>query len=60
MHDPSCACVRAPPNSLFIITSSCPIQGFENIVNADMSRVAIYQMNETYKAYPMECELTTL
>ncbi|CAM9153473.1 unnamed protein product [Pylaiella littoralis] len=28
--------------------------GFENIVNADMSRVVIYQMTETYKAYPME------
>lgn len=31
--------------------------GFENIVNADISRVAIYQMAETYKAYPMECKL---
>eukprot|EP00752_Nemacystus_decipiens_P006125 g5524.t1 len=27
--------------------------GFRSIVNADMSRVAIYQMTETYKAYPM-------
>lgn len=32
------------------------VQGFRSIVNADMSRVAIYQMTETYKAYPMECE----
>lgn len=41
-------------------SSLCPFslnEGFENIVNADMSRVAIYQMAETYKAYPMECEL---
>ncbi|CAM9307359.1 unnamed protein product [Ectocarpus sp. 12 AP-2014] len=28
--------------------------GFENIVNADISKVAIHQMTETYKAYPME------
>eukprot|EP00903_Cladosiphon_okamuranus_P016669 g15371.t1 len=28
--------------------------GFRSIVNADVSRVAIYQMTETYKAYPME------
>lgn len=45
---------------LLAISSSCPVQGFKNIVNADMSRVAIYQMTETYKAYPMECKPTTL
>ncbi|CAM9421705.1 unnamed protein product, partial [Hapterophycus canaliculatus] len=28
--------------------------GFGSIVNADMSRVVIYQMAETYKAYPLE------
>ncbi|CAM9112308.1 unnamed protein product, partial [Ectocarpus fasciculatus] len=28
--------------------------GFENILNVDISRVAIHQMAETYKAYPME------
>lgn len=31
--------------------------GFLRITNADISRVAIDQMKETYKAYHMECEL---
>ncbi len=46
--DPSC-----PPS----LGPSSLNEGFENIVNADMSRVAIYQMAENYKAYPMECKL---
>lgn len=44
------------PDQLLYHLSSCPLKGFENILNVDISRVAIHQMAETYKAYPMECE----
>lgn len=49
--------IAVPTSFLFPFCLVSPCQGFRSIVNADMSRVAIYQMTETYKAYPMECEL---
>lgn len=36
------------------------LAGFERTTNVDISRVVIYQMSETYKAYDMECELTAV
>lgn len=37
---------------------SASLAGFENVTNADISRVVIDQMMETYKAYEdMTCEL---
>lgn len=44
------------PRLLSAVTHAPLFAGFENVTNADVSRVAIHQMTETYKAYPMECE----
>lgn len=38
------------------IAADSPLAGFENIFNADISRVVIDQMMDTCKEYPMECE----